>query len=95
MIWGYDVHDVKIERFSNRLVTPNKQLAQFMFKDASAIEISSSRPAITPAPFLYLEGADTRDITLMNNNFKNLKTIVQSDKQFNKKELTQFNNLTK
>ncbi|MBN1482809.1 right-handed parallel beta-helix repeat-containing protein [candidate division KSB1 bacterium] len=93
MVWGYDVHDVYIEGFSNRLATPNQKLAQFCFKDASGIEMCSSRPTATASPFLFLEGAATRDITLRNNNFAKVKKIVDMDDAFEKEELLEFNNL--
>ncbi|MBU2491699.1 MAG: hypothetical protein KJ571_03670 [Bacteroidetes bacterium] len=95
MIWGYDVNNVKIQGFSNKLQTPNKKLAQLHFKDATNIGIYSSQPIGTKSPFLYLEGRLTSDITLMNNNFFNVNNIVGFDSDFNKAELKEFNNFKK
>jgi hypothetical protein len=93
MLWGYDVHDVQVKGFSNRLARPNRDLAQLKFKDASGIEISASRPAKTAAPFLALEGAKTSKVTLLNNNFQKLNKIVEWDDAFDKAELKAHNNL--
>jgi hypothetical protein len=95
MIWAYDVHDVQVKGFTNKLTMPNKDLAQLKFKEASAIEISASRPMRTLSPFVFLEGAETSDVTLLNNNFHKLNEIVETDDAFNKAELTEFNNLKK
>jgi hypothetical protein len=95
MIWAYDVHDVRVNGFTNEMAMPNKARAQLLFKDASGIAISGSRPAGTSAPFLFLEGSETRDITLLNNNFQRLDDIVKMDRAFDRAELTQLNNLKK
>lgn len=94
MIWGYDVHDIQIENFSNHLATPNRQLAQMKFIDATAIEIIKSRPAAMPTPFLHLEGSKTSDVMLLNNNFKKLGTMVKLGNGFDTSELLQVNNVS-
>lgn len=93
MIWGYDVHDVLISGFENRLAVPNRELAQLVFKDASSIEISASRPTVTPAPFLRLEGGGTRDVLLLNNNLRNFDKIVDSDEAFDNNQFLELNNI--
>jgi len=40
-----------------------------------------------------LEGARTRDVTLLNNNFQKLNNIVETDNVFNRAKLTECNNL--
>jgi len=95
MIWGYQVHGVHINGFANNLKVPNKALSQFIFKDSSAVQISASRPTSTTSPFLYLEGAATRNVTLMNNDFRTLNRIVETDDAFNRTELEEYNNLMK
>lgn len=95
MIWGYDVNNIKIQGFSNKLVTPNNELSQIYFKDATNIEINSSKPIKTNSPFLFLEGKGTKDVTLLNNNFYLIDKIVEYDKEFDKAELKEFNNFRK
>ncbi|MBN2089892.1 right-handed parallel beta-helix repeat-containing protein [candidate division KSB1 bacterium] len=95
MIWGYDVQNVQVSGFTNSLITPNKELAQFKFKDAASIEINGSRPTASVAPFLFLEGKNTSNVLLLNNNFRHIKNIVKMDAMFNKSELVLSNNLNR
>ena len=95
MLWAFDVHDLQIKGFTNRLAQPNQQLSQFMFKDASTVELSACRPTRTASPFVFLGGTKSRDVSLLNNNFSKLSKISQTDKAFNRAELREFNNLTK
>ncbi len=93
MIWGYDVHDAQIKDFSNKLIVPNKKLSQLYFNEVSDIEIKNSSPTYSSSPFLYLEGADTRNVILQNNNFYKTNRVVEFDESFKKSELIEFNNL--
>lgn len=93
MIWGYDVHDVKISGFENKMAIPNKELPQLHFKESSMIEIVSSTPANTATPFLYLEGASTKKVYLQNNNFSSLDFVTAYDDHFISKELKELNNI--
>lgn len=95
MIWGYDVHGFYINGLTNKLATPNQELSQIFFKDATAIEIRDCRPVSTKSPFINLEGEKTRDVVLMNNNFSKVNTIVVTGDGFDQKDLTEFNNLIK
>jgi hypothetical protein len=95
MIWAYNVKDVTIQGFTNKLSTPNEKLSQIHFKDAANIEINSSKPVKTNSPFLFLEGNEIKNVTLLNNNFYELDKIVEYDKEFNKTELKEFNNFKK
>jgi len=95
MIWGYDVHDVKISGFENRLTVPNKELPQIHFKASSMIEIVSSTPTNTASPFLYLEGGETEKVYVQNNNFSYLDFVLDYDEQFNITELKELNNFKK
>jgi hypothetical protein len=74
---------------------PNEELAQFHFKDASDVEITSSSPLNTSSPFLFLEGSETKNVILMNNNFKELGNIVEHDGSIDGSEITELNNLKK
>lgn len=94
MIWGYAVDNVRIEGFTNTLTKPNVTLPLLHFKDAKGIQITSSLPASTTAPFIYLQG-DTRQVTLMNNNFSNVDRLADVDDQFVMEELVDYNNLKK
>ena len=92
MIWGYDVHDVKISGFKNSLEVPNTELPQVHFKESTMIEITDSRPVHTVTPFLYLEGASTSEVFLQNNNFSYLNTIIEYDNNFDPEEIKTLNN---
>ena len=93
MFWGYDVHDVKILNFSNKLNIPNMELPQIHFRESTSIEITSCSPSATGTPFLYLEGACS-DVLLHNNNFRKVNDLTDSDGVFDKGELYMLNNLT-
>jgi hypothetical protein len=95
MVWGYDVHHVLVRGFSNRLRHANNELSQINLRDVSDVEISSSRPTTTSAPFLSLEGAATSGVILMNNNFGKLDRIVGARSEVSDTALTEFNNLRK
>ena len=93
MIWGYDIHNVKLSNFENEIVEPNIELPQFHFKESSVIEIVSSTPAKTVTPFLYLEGSKTKKVYLQNNNFTYLDEIFDHDELFDIHELNEYNNI--
>jgi len=93
MIWGYDIHNVKLSNFQNEIAVPNKELPQVHFKESSMIEIVSSTPANTKTPFLYLEGTKTKKVYLQNNNFTYLDEIFDNDDLFNIQELKKINNI--
>jgi hypothetical protein len=94
MLWGYDIHDVTIHNFSNKLNVPNQELPQIHFKESSSIEITSSSPTATETPLLFLEGA-TRDVLVHNNDFRKIRQISASDGEFDQSELLMINNVTK
>lgn len=93
MIWGYDVHDVAVSNFNNKLAVQNKSLAQLHFKESTGIEIKSSSPSNTASPFLFLEGAKTSSIILQNNNVININKVFETDGSFNESEIIEYNNL--
>ncbi len=93
MIWGYDVHDVKISGFRNKLEVPNTRLPQVHFKESSVIEITDSHPTHTETPFLYLEGADTRKVYILNNNFSNIDVVYHYNEGFKVQEIFELNNI--
>lgn len=95
MIWGYDIHNVQIAGFANHLASPNGSLAQLKFKDATGIEITASHPESSKTPFVFLEGTKTRDVKLLNNNFCNVDTVIQTDQTVDKTQIREFNNLNK
>ena len=92
MIWGYDVHNLSIEDFSNELKIVNQELPQVHLKSSSAIEISDSAPVHSASPFLYLEG-ETDKIVIFNNNFVNIRNLVAYDPTYQGGEIVQFNNV--
>ena len=94
MIWGYAIDNVRIDDFTNTLNTPNRALAQFNFKDAKGVQIRSTQPTSTIAPFIFLEG-NTKEVILMNNNFRGINKLIESDDQFDRNELIDFGNLKK
>ena len=94
MLWGYDIHNVKISNFSNDLSVPNSELPQFHFRESSSIEITSCSPAATSSPLFYFEG-DSKNILIHNNDFRKIEELTAFDKAFNKAELYLINNVTK
>ena len=95
MIWGYDVHNLVINRFTNQIKVANQALAQLQFKNATGIEVSTSQPTHTGSPFLHLEGDLTRDVILFNNNFSQLDQIITTDSAIDHETIIQFNNVKK
>jgi len=92
MIWGYDVHNVEVTGFKNKLEVPNKHLPQLHFKESSMIEISASTPAATDVPFVYLEGSETKKVYLQHNNFSDIDVVMDYDDGFNPKEIKTLGN---
>ncbi len=93
MIWGYDIHRVKLSDFENEMALPNKALPQVHLKESSEIEIVSCTPSNTETPFLFLEGAETREVYVYNNNFSYLDAIFGHDELFNINELKEYYNI--
>jgi len=70
-------------------------LSQLFFNEVSDVEIKDSSPTYSSSPFIYLEGSDTRNVILQNNNFYKINRVVEFDESFKKSELIEFNNLKK
>ena len=93
MIWGYELHAAQIKDYTIKQMQPNKGRAQFAFKEASDIQISAGKPAVSNAPLLHLEGAATKNVVLMNNNLLGISRILESNEDFDPSEFMDFNNL--
>jgi hypothetical protein len=94
MLWGHDIHNVKISNFSNNLTMPNREFAQFHFRKSSSIEITSCSPVATESPLFYFEGA-SKNILIHNNDFRAIEKLTAFDQEFNKAELQMVNNVMK
>jgi hypothetical protein len=93
MIWGYELHSAQIKEYTIWQEQANKEGAQFVFKDASDIQLSSGKPAASDAPLLRLEGAATKNVVLMNNRLLGIPHILESGDGFDSSEFIDFNNL--
>ena len=93
MVWGYDIHDVQINGFRNKLSTPNRKLPLLHLKESTHVNISSCIPEGRETPFLFLEGDSTKAISVHNNNFSRIQEIVESDDSVDKAEIMLINNL--
>jgi polygalacturonase len=93
MVWGYDVHDVEINGFRNKLAVPNKELALLYFKESTLIDISSCIPTGMETSFLFLEGNSTKAVTVHHNNLSRIQQDVQSDGNVEKDEIVVINNI--
>jgi hypothetical protein len=93
MIWGYDIHDVEIKGFRNKLAVPNKKLPLLHFRESTYLDISSCMPAGIETSFLFLEGKSTRAVSLHNNNFSRIQQAIQFDDSVEKDEISVIHNL--
>ncbi len=93
MIWGYDVHHVIISDLYSRQIITNEDLATLHFNESSSVEVKSCSPAPTNSSFIYLEGNNTKNIVLHNNNLLKSKSIVKFGGNFNPNELTEVQNI--
>ncbi len=93
MIWGYDVHELEISGFKNRLAVSNQELPLLHFKESSSINISDSSPSGISTPFIYLEGESTKDVVIQNNNLLKVHQSIKFENTVDKNEITEFNNL--
>lgn len=88
MVWGYDVHNVSINQFSNRVAKINTYTPQIHFNDATYIDLTNCSPVVSDSPFLFLEGKRTANIYLQNNKLDHLKQVVEGGKGFDLKEIS-------
>ena len=95
MLWANNVHNVKVREFSNRAVYPNMLLPQFHFRESTNIEIRDCSPAFSESPFLLLEGQTTKDVLLMNNDFRKVGQFTEFADGFSGEELLEVNNVSK
>lgn len=93
MLWTYDVHNIKLSNFSNKAKILCADLSQLKFNQSTNIEVRSSTPVGSPAPFIKLEGEKTSNVVLQNNNFLNLEKVVSQENNVMKDAVIQFNNL--
>ncbi len=72
-----DVGDIELDDFTGEVSPDTRETVRFT--NVRGAYIHDCRPRGSVATFLRVEGQDSRDITLMNNDFGSVATVVAED----------------
>ncbi len=71
-LWGQNIKNVTLEGFQNCQSVSNENLPLVLFENISNLFVSRCQPVSATTPFISLQGAQSSDITLLNNNFSSV-----------------------